>query len=80
MIMSKDYVSDEEELEEELLCGDIYDDEITDQDYGFILGPDGELKSVFMPLDYFEVPDKVKELLKMFGIDDPESVVIHTVH
>ncbi len=59
---------------------DLYDDEITDEDYGFILGPDGELKSVFMPLDYLEVPPKVRELLNLFGIDDPESVIVHTVH
>ena len=59
---------------------DCYDDEITDEDYGFILGPDGELKSVFMPMNYFEVPNKVRALFKAFGIDDPESVVIHTLH
>jgi len=59
---------------------DLYDDEITDEDYGFILGPDGELKSVFMPMDYFEVPEKVRDIFKHFGIEDPESVIIHTLH
>lgn len=59
---------------------DLYDEEITDEDYGFILGPDGELKSVFMPLDYFEIPAKVREIFKAFGIDDPDSVQVHTLH
>ena len=59
---------------------DLYDDEITDEDYGFIIGPDGELKSVFMPMNYFEIPEKVKELFNAFGIDDPESIQVHTLH
>ena len=70
-------MSDCNEVESSL---DLYDDEITDEDYGFILGPDGELKSVFMPLDYFEIPEKVREVFRLFGIDDPESVQVHTVH
>jgi len=59
---------------------EMFDDEITNEDYGFVLGPDGELKSVFMPLDYFEVPEKVREIFKAFGIADPDSVMIHTLH
>jgi hypothetical protein len=59
---------------------DLYDDEITDEDYGFVLGPDGELKSVFMPTNYFEIPPKVLAIFKAFGIEDPDSVQIHSVH
>ena len=59
---------------------DCFDEEITNEDYGFVLGPDGELKSVFMPLDYFEVPEKVREIFKSFGIADPDSVIVHTLH
>lgn len=59
---------------------DLYDDEITDEDYGFVLGPDGELKSVFMPTEYFKIPDRVREVFASLGISDPENVHIHTVH
>ena len=57
-----------------------FDDEIADEDYGIILGPDGELKLVFMPMEYFEIPEKVKELFKVLGINDPEHVNQHTIH
>jgi hypothetical protein len=37
-------------LSEELAVEDgLYDSDIGDEDYGFILGPDGELKSLFLP-------------------------------
>jgi len=78
--MSKNNDATELEQEDEQSRYDIYDEEITNEDYGFILGPDGELKSVFMPLDYFEVPAKVRELFKAFGIADPDSIQIHTLH
>ena len=57
-----------------------FDDEIADEDYGIILGPDGELKLVFMPMDYFVVPEKVRTLFKMLGIDEPEDINQHTIH
>ena len=67
--------------ENEIDLQDVYDDEITDEDYGFVLGPDGELKSVFVPSDMMsEIPEKVKNIFKLFGIDDPHSVYVHTLH
>ena len=37
-------------LSEELAFEDgMYDTDIGDEDYGFIVGPDGKLKSVFLP-------------------------------
>ena len=59
---------------------DLYDEEITDEDYGFVLGPDGELKSVFVPEDYSEMPKKIKAIFKVLGITDPENIHVHTVH
>jgi hypothetical protein len=58
--------------ENEISIGDAFDDELGEGDYGFILGPDGELKSVFIPhaADVTEVPESVIELLAMFGIDE----------
>jgi len=53
---------------------DLYDDEITDEDYGFVFGPDGSLKSIFMPTEWFEVPENILRILKMHGIPDPETI------
>lgn len=68
-------------LEEELSVDDVYDTEITDEDYGFIIGPDGELKSVFLPENMpFKTPKNIAKILKMFGITDPallEEVTLH---
>lgn len=68
--MSKMNQSHEEEV-----IGDIYDQEITDDDYGFIFGPDGELKSVFLPDNIpFKTPKNIQKLLKLFGINDLENI------
>jgi len=73
--MSK--VSQDQELE----MGDIYDTEISDEDYGFILGPDGELKSVFLPDSIpFKQPKNVQKIFKMFGIRDAEQLDNDTLH
>lgn len=66
-----------EELE---TAQDVYDTDIGDDDYGFILGPNGELKSVFLPDDTSRVPKKVKRLLKMFGIHDIDQLDNTTLH
>ena len=57
--------------DQDLSIDDIYDTEIGDDDYGFIVGPDGELKSVFLP-DHvpFKPPKNIAKILKMFGIND----------
>ena len=67
--------------EQEAGFEDIYDTEITDEDYGFIFGPDGELKSVFLP-DHmpFKCPKKIARILKIFGINDPEQLNNTTLH
>lgn len=58
-----------------------YDTDIGDDDYGFILGPDGSLKSVFLP-DHvpFKQPKNVAKILKMFGILDAEKLDNNTLH
>ena len=57
---------------------DEYDDEydeITDEDYGFVIGPDGELKSVFLPVEYTpDIPDSVRKIFKILGITDLDDV------
>jgi hypothetical protein len=70
-------------LSEELAVEDgLYEDQdIGDEDYGFILGPDGELKSVFLPdVIPFKQPKNVAKILKMFGILDPEQFNNDTLH
>lgn len=68
-------------LDQEQTTDDIYDTEISDEDYGFVLGPDGELKSVFLPDNMpFKTPKKVQRILKMFGIMDPHQLDDGTLH
>jgi hypothetical protein len=67
--MSKLTITDEVEFD------DVYETEISDEDYGFVLGPDGELKAVFLPEDLpFSPPEKIAKILELFGISDLEQV------
>jgi len=67
---------------EECSVDDVYDQEISDEDYGFIVGPDGELKSVFTPVSPpFATPESVVKILQMFGISDLDQVEgTHSIH
>ena len=57
-----------QELDFEL---DELDAEIADDDYGFILSANGELKSLFLPdVIPFKSPKNVAKILKIFGITD----------
>lgn len=61
--------------QQEINQDDVYDTEISDDDYGFILGPDGELKSVFLPESLpFKTPKNIARILKVFGITDISNV------
>ena len=60
---------------------DEYDDEFGPEDYGFIIGPDGELKSMSIPEDLMEDPPKtVRKIMKIFGIKDLHEITITTIH
>jgi len=69
-------------LSEELAVEDgLQETDIGDEDYGFILGPDGELKSVFLPdVIPFKTPKKIQKIFRMFGITDPEQIDNPTLH
>ena len=69
-------------LSEELAFEDgICDSDIGEEDYGFILGPDGELKSVFLPdVIPFKQPKNIQKIFKMFGIVDAEALDNTTLH
>ena len=67
--------------QEQEVFDDVYDTEISDEDYGFILGPNGELKSVFLPDNLpFKQPKNVAKILKMFKIMDCEQIGNDTLH
>ena len=67
--------------DQELGMGDVYDTEISDEDYGFIVGPDGELKSVFLPDNLpFKQPKNIQKIFKIFGIRDAEQLDNDTLH
>ena len=43
------------------------DDEFTKDDFGFIIGPDGELKSIMYPEHLMEdPPEEIKMILQIF--------------
>jgi hypothetical protein len=57
------------------------DDGFVNGDYGFVIGPDGELKSVMFPEDLMEDPPKaIQKILKIFGIKDIHAIVEQTMH
>ena len=68
-------------LSEELAIEDgLYDTEVEDDDYGIILGPNGELKSVFFPDSMpFEVPEKLAKIFAILGYTDPDQLT-NTLH
>jgi hypothetical protein len=56
-------------------------DEYGEGDFGFILGPDGELKSVMLPKSLMEdPPEEVLLILGLFGIDDIHELGNRTLH
>lgn len=56
------------------------DSEISDEDYGIIIHPNGDIKALFMPSDYFEIPETVLKILKVLGVTNPDDMTSHTVH
>jgi hypothetical protein len=64
-------------LSEELAIEDgFYEDDIGEEDYGFIFGADGQLKSVFLPDNMpFTTPENIQKILEIFGYSDPEQLL-----
>jgi hypothetical protein len=60
---------------------ELFETDISEEDYGFIVGPDGELKSIFVPdCRPFKTPKKIQRILKVFGISDPGQFEDSTLH
>jgi hypothetical protein len=66
-----DFIVDEVEAE----------DEYSADDFGFVIGPDGELKSMMIPEHLMDdPPEEVQLILKMFGIDSIQQLDGRTLH
>jgi hypothetical protein len=74
----------EDEIDDQNEQPEIYDEEeITDDDFGFILDGEGNLKSVFVPVEYEIIPEKVYAIFKLYGIEDETEIharIGHVVH
>jgi hypothetical protein len=72
-------MSDKEQyLQEEI---DTDDEDFNDEDYGFIIGPNGELKTMMLPEDLMDDPPlEVKRILKIFGIKNIHQIEPRTLH
>jgi len=47
------------------------EDLVDENDYGFIIGSDGEIKHIFTPNDFhLDPPPVVKKILRLLGIKD----------
>ena len=58
-----------------------FQDELSSNDYGFIISDDGELKAVYMPANgNILIPSSIKRVFKIFGIKNPDTIEIHTIH
>jgi hypothetical protein len=69
----------EEQLHEEEIDTD--DEDFNDEDYGFIIGPNGELKTMMFPEDLMDDPPlEVKRILKIFGIKNIHQLEPRTLH
>lgn len=56
-------------------------EEYSQDDFGFIIGPDGELKSIMYPEHLMEdPPEEIKLILQIFGIDDINTLEDRTLH
>ena len=57
------------------------EEEIDADDFGFIIGPDGELKSLMYPEHLMEdPPEEIKMILRIFGIDSIDDIDNRTQH
>ena len=58
-----------------------YEEEIDADDFGFIIGPDGELKSLMYPEHLMEdPPEEIKMILRIFVIDSIDDIDNKTLH
>jgi len=67
------------------MAADVEDGEIDidDEDYGFLIDRDGNLKTMFLPHDIAsdtEIPATVRKIMKIFKIQDIEQIDAGMLH
>ena len=67
--------------EQQLELDEFDDDDFNENDFGFIISENGELKSVMYPEKLLEdPPQEIKEILRIYGIDDINEIEHRTLH
>ena len=57
------------------------EEDYSQDDFGFIIGPDGSLKSVMYPEHLMEdPPQEIQAILSVFGIDSFNDLANKTLH
>ncbi len=60
---------------------EVVEDEFSADDFGFVIGFDGQLKSVIIPEHLMDdPPEEVQLILNMFGIDSIHQLDSRTLH
>lgn len=59
---------------------DVEDDDFEDGDFGFIISPNGELKTMMLPELMEDPPLEVRRILKIFGIKNIHQIEPRTLH
>lgn len=60
---------------------EIVEDDYSADDFAFVIGPDGELKSIVIPEHLMDdPPEEVRAILEIFGIDNIHTLEERTVH
>jgi hypothetical protein len=57
------------------------EDDYSIDDFEFVIGPDGELKSMVIPEHLMDdPPEEIQLILKLYGIDDINTIDNRTLH
>lgn len=78
--MSKLTKAEIQEMADDVEDGEI---DIDDEDYGFLIDRDGNLKTMFLPHDLAsdaEIPASIKKIMKIFKIHDIEQLNSGMLH
>jgi hypothetical protein len=60
---------------------EIVEDEYSADDFGFVIGPDGQLKTMVIPEHLMDdPPEEVQLILNIFGIDNIHQLEGRTLH
>lgn len=65
----------------DFIIEDFEDDDLGADDFAFVIGSDGELKNIVVPVHLMEEPpEEVIMILKFFGIDDINMLENRVLH